>query len=88
MLAVMAASPIGGRRPAQLAVLLCVCLFVFYTPPPTPLWLVNRGLFRAIMFIVASVLTLGIIEARARAEEAQLQIGRDFVQSSRQAQTA
>ena len=78
MLAVMAASLLGGRRLAQLTVCLCICLFIFATPPPALLWSAHRSFFRIALFAIASLVTLGILEARTRAEEGQLQLGRDF----------
>ena len=84
MLAVITASLYGGRRAAVLAIVLSTCLFEFFeflSLPPEDRIMHSKGAFlRLAAFIGAMVLTVAIIEAKRRSEQAQLQMAQERLQ--------
>jgi C4-dicarboxylate-specific signal transduction histidine kinase len=80
MLAVITASLYGGRRAAVLAIVLSTCLFEFYFLPPEGHIMHSRGAFlRLALFVGTMLLTITIIEAKRRSEQAQLRLAQERV---------
>jgi C4-dicarboxylate-specific signal transduction histidine kinase len=78
MLAVITANLYGGRRAAVLAIVLSTCLLAFYFVLPEVRLLHSGAAFlRLAVFIGAMVLTVAIIEAKRRSEQAQLQMAQE-----------
>jgi C4-dicarboxylate-specific signal transduction histidine kinase len=81
MLAVITASLYGGRRAAVLAILLSTLLFEFFFVLQEAHSLHSRAAFlRLAVFVGAMALTVAIIEAKRRSEQAQLQLAQERLQ--------
>lgn len=79
LLTVMAVCLYGGRRPAWFTLVLAACLFeFFFLPPRGHLIHSNAAFLRLGVFVGAMVLTIVMVEARKRSDEAKGRIGQDF----------
>ena len=79
LLAVVAASLMGGRGPAYMAIVLSSCAFEFIFLPP-PFHIVHNGssLLRMAIFVGALLVTEALLNAKRRSDFARLAIGEEF----------
>jgi PAS domain S-box-containing protein len=79
LLVVVAASLIGGRGPAYVAIVLSSCAFEFIFLPP-PFHIVHNGssLLRMAIFVGALLVTEALLNAKRRSDLARLAIGEEF----------
>ena len=79
LLAVVAASLLGGRGPAYVAIVLSSCAFEFiFLPPPFHILHNGSALLRMAIFVGALLVTEALLNAKRRSDLARLAIGEEF----------